>query len=408
MSQAATVGLVSEGAMMESRTAQPPGDLIAALGVGTAALLILGIQPVLLEALVKERWIAEPLIGPLAMCEVAGLTLGSAAGARAFQALDMRWGGGLLALLIGGVDLLSIAAGGGAALFAARALCGLLEGGLLGVTIAFATASRTPERINAAFLAVQTVPQAMLAFLLPAVLIPRFGIDAAFLALFGAAALALMAAPLLPARPRPLGAEIIAGGGAWPPPVVIAVAGVVLQSAGIGAAWNFSTQLGQELRLSPIILGVASSGSLIVQILAATIVAVWLWRLPAARSLLAGALAQAVLVAAWPAMRTGVGFVSTCWVFGALLLGLGPYQVALLIRLQPSRRAALLLTTLTFTGWALGPLIASAFVRPDRCGPAFLIAASFFVASALAYAAAAVWSGRPAFAGATKIGRLVG
>jgi hypothetical protein len=64
--------------------------IATAMWVGTAALMVLGIQPIFLAALVAEHRITDMVLGRLATVEVLAIAVGSAIGTAFFRTGGMR------------------------------------------------------------------------------------------------------------------------------------------------------------------------------------------------------------------------------------------------------------------------------------------------------------------------------
>jgi hypothetical protein len=97
----------------------------------------------------------------------------------------------------------------------------------------------------------------------------------------------------------------------------------------------------------------------------------------------------------FPFMPTGAWYVALACAFGVFLLALGPFQVAWLIRIEPTRRVALLITPITLVGWSIGPFIASFWVSARSSDPAFWVATGLFLAAGTAYGLALLLARRP-------------
>lgn len=364
-------------------------SIAAAMWLGTAALMVLGIQPILLAALVAENRISDAQLGRLATVEVLAIAAASAVGAALFKSGSMRLRAALLSALLGAVNLASCFAHDAPGLFVLRFLAGGFEGLLLGCTIVILTRTATPDRVNGIFLAFQTIPQALAALILPIYLTPRWGSSSGFVIL---GALALSGVLLTPLLPRPSsgsrGAPKEENGASewvWTGEVLCVLLAMTLQTAGIGACMEYLAQLATLHGFSAQIVGMATSGNLVVQVLGAFIVVAVAWRLPPSAALLAGTAAQAGIALAFPIMSTGGAYIFMACLFGLFLLALGPFQVAWLIRIEPTRRVALLITPITLVGWSLGPFVASFWVSPQSSDPAFRVAALLFVGAGSAY-----------------------
>jgi hypothetical protein len=69
-------------------------------------------------------------------------------------------------------------------------------------------------------------------------------------------------------------------------------------------------------------------------------------------------------------------------------LALSPYQVRLLIDMEPTRQAVTAATAITLFGLSAGPFVSSLGVRAGDVRGAFWIAAAMMLASAATFAAA--------------------
>jgi predicted MFS family arabinose efflux permease len=112
-----------------------PAHVASTLWLGSLGLLILGIQPVVLEPLVRFGRLGEASLGSAATIEILTIAIGSVIGARLLRPLPAR----VVAL----AGLLPFAAAnlamhwltGLSSLLAARALSGLAGGVLVGLAI---------------------------------------------------------------------------------------------------------------------------------------------------------------------------------------------------------------------------------------------------------------------------------
>jgi predicted MFS family arabinose efflux permease len=364
--------------------------IAAAMWIGSAALMVLGIQPILLAGLVGEHQITDTLLGRLATAEVLAIAGGSVIGTALFRTGGMRMKAAALSALLALANIACCFAHGAASFFLLRFAAGALEGLLLGCTIVILTRTRSPDRANGVFLAAQTIPQALAALLLPIYLAPRWGSNASFMILAG---LALAGVGLARFLPRPAAAKpdrAAPRGWVWTGEVVCVLVALTLQTAGIGAAMEYLAELATLHHFSPQTVGFATSGNLIFQVAGAFVVVGVAYRIPSAIALLTGVALQALLAMLFPLVPTGGSYVAVACLFGLFLLALGPFQVAWLVRIEPTRRVALLLTPITLVGWSLGPFVASYFVTPAQAEPAFWTAASLFVAAGAAYVSALV------------------
>ncbi|WP_156467159.1 MULTISPECIES: MFS transporter [unclassified Phenylobacterium] len=356
----------------------------ATMVVGTAALLVLGVQPILLGGLIETGRLTEAGLGRVAMIEVFALAIGAAIGPYLMNAGAMRLKVAATALLLAAVDLGLSAAPSSTAILALRGVAGLLEGLLIGAAVVVVTHARRPDRMNGLFLGITTAPQIALAYLLPALVIPRFGLNAGFALLAASAIAAACAAPFVVDRVE-VHPEAQAGGVAWSPALLLSLLGGLAQNAGIGAAWNYVERLGAQHGLAPSVIGAAIAGSLTLQFVGALLAAWLCWRLPARLILAVGALVQAGVVVAMLA-HSDAGYIAAVCLFGLCWLALQPFLISELIALDPSRRVAMVMTPVALAGLSLGPLVVSFAARPGDVRGSFVGAAVLLAAAGGFYA----------------------
>lgn len=368
--------------------------------IGTASLMILGIQPVLLGALTQEGRISEAALGRLATVEVLALAIGSAIGARVLRqgriALKVAVGCALLAVF----NVAIYIAHDPVMLFVTRGLAGLLEGFILGAAIVVITHSRSPDRLNGLFLALQTIPQAFLAYALPVSILPRVGADGGFAILAGLAAVAAFSAFVLTERHPPKPDGVATSGKVWTLPVIGILIGVTLQNAAIGGAWDYAERIAVQFHIPAGLVGTALSASLMFQVVGAFAVAWFAWRLPFRVVTILGPLCQGVVIVLIASAATSSVYFGATAAFGLFWLALNPFQVRLLIDMEPSRQAVMVGTAITLFGLSAGPFISSFGVEVGDVRGAFWISAVMMLFSSITFAVsmAAHYRAKPAAA----------
>src|SRR5271169_381160 len=122
-----------------------PAQIAAIVFVGTIGILIPGIQPIVLGALLTQRHITLSELGTTASVELLSMGLAAALGAALLPAQRLRaiGVGASLALALGNY-LTPFAAGG--SITGLRALTGAAGGVLIGVTACMIARSAAPER----------------------------------------------------------------------------------------------------------------------------------------------------------------------------------------------------------------------------------------------------------------------
>jgi len=182
----------------------------------------------------------------------------------------------------------------------------------------------------------------------------------------------------------------------WTAPIFVALASVGLQNAAIGGAWNYLPLLVDQHHFSPALAGVAVSGGLLFQVAGAFAVAAWGRRFDFRAALIVGSFCQAGVIGALALAAAPMVYVSFALLFGLFWLALSPFQVRLLIALDQTRSAALLLTAVTLVGLSVGPSVSALGVHGADVTGALWIAAAMMGAACALYSAASLR--RPALA----------
>ena len=363
-----------------------PSVIASGMAVGTVALMILGVQPVLLGALADAHRITDAELGPLATVEVLAIAAGSAFGPAWMRSGHMRGKAIALSLGLAVANMAIYLVSRGVMLDVLRGVTGLIEGVLMGATIVVTIEGRHPDRLNAIFLAVSTLPQAVMAFFLPIWIVPRFGVNGGFavlaiLSLLSAAAsLFLVEAGTAEAEGTPTPRTL------WSVPAVVALAAILLQNAAIGGAWDYVDRLASQHHFPPEMSGIAVSGGLVVQVLGALAAAAWGRRLSFRWTLIVGTFCQAGVIGWLALAATPLMYVLPALLFGLFWLAMSPFQVRLLIAIDPSRTVAMLVTAAALVGLSIGPSVSALGVSTGDVTGAFWIAAAMMLAALCLYA----------------------
>ena len=337
------------------------GHIPVCLAAGSIGLLVLGVEPILLGALTVEGRLSEGGVGPLAMCELTMIALGSLGGLRLLRFMQTQAvlaGGSILLVL---ANLLLVGRSGLPWLAMGRGMAGVGEGTLLALAGSAIATSVNPERLSAFFLAAQTILQLVVAQFMPSVLWRGSATDGALLILSLSGVASLMMVPWAPRRLRPPPPDPAGGGIPGNGIVLLATAGLYI--GGIIATWSylgvvlghFGYSSGQRGSLVALCLGS--------QVIGAFAVARWGEYLADRAVILAAAMIQPVLVAVL-ALAGAVAWVP--WVFvagyGFLWLFGQPFYTGMLISVDRRRRAVLYLPVSQLAGSALVPFMASIIV----------------------------------------------
>ncbi|WP_194273776.1 MULTISPECIES: hypothetical protein [Rhizobium] len=335
-----------------------PTTICGAIIIGTASLLSLGVLPILLGGLNDAGLLSKAGIGQAATLELFGLTLGATVGGYWMARGVMRLKTAATALGLVAVNVANAHAETTSAVLLDRAVAGLLAGLLFGAANAIIVRSKNPDRLTGILCGASVLPQIGLAYLFPVLLIPRFGVAAALYALAAGALIAALFAVTLIDKVSVLergertgirfSGTVMFFGGA-----------TVLQAAGLGAAWTYIERVATQHGLGPSVIGLAFSASLACQVAASWLSA---WLVPNAAkwpSLLMLVLAQAGFIALAILTDAPMAFIASICIFASASCALQAFQMAEIVRLDTTRRAAVLILPTILFGNGLGPLVAS-------------------------------------------------
>jgi hypothetical protein len=371
---------------------QPLAVISACMVVGTVALMILGVQPVLLGALAQAHRVTDAQLGPLATVEVLALAFGSAIGPSLLRSGAMRLKTGLLSLLLVAANLGIYAAHSVLMLDLLRGVAGLIEGLMMGATIVITIQNRQPDRLNAIFLALSALPQALMAYLLPVWIVPSYGANGGFvvlalLSLISAGSALFLVDSVPTPKPEATGAPV------WTVALFVALAAVALQNAAIGGAWDYMQLLADQHHFPPQMAGIAVSGGLMFQVGGAFAVAAWGPRFSFRAALIVGTLCQTVVIALLAVAGTPLMYVGPALTFGLFWLAMSPFQVRLLIDIDKTRSGALLLTAVSLVGLSIGPSVSALGVHEADVTGAFWIADALMAGACALYGVIALRRG---------------
>jgi len=388
---------------MPSPASLPPAatqaarPLAAALSIGAIALLILGVQPIVLGALVEQRLITLPGVGVVAMGEIIALGVGVAVADALLPVAWQRATAVLAALLAALLNLATVHALGDVAFVALRAAAGLAEGLLLWVATVSIVRAAAPDRITAVFMVVQALAQIALAATLALWVLPAAGWKGGFVAMAAASLLAAALAAALPA-PATLAPAACAASAAtatarlrWSAATLAPLLVAFLQMSAIGALWAYLEPLALRAGLDAHAAQLQTSWVLGMQIVGGLAAIYWVRRLSVTATLTLGSVALCLVAAAMYRVpgNAALGFAAVCVVFGFAWMFLMPFHVGLALRADAQGRVAVLIPAAQLIGSACGPLLASLLLHADDPAPVPLVGLGFALAAALL----ALWIG---------------
>lgn len=331
--------------------------LATSILIGSCALLVLGVQPVLLGAMVQEGRIAEAQVGNLVTIEMLAMVLGSLAGIGLLRRAGAQVVIGLAGLVLAAMNLAMTGQSGMAILASARAIAGLSEGVLVASALVAISRVTRVERASAIFLAVQTLLQAVVAAALPFLAMASSRTDTALVALAAAGAIAAASALSLPRQLRPAAPD--SERGALTPASLTALLGAGLFLGAIVSVWSYFGLWLIHYGYPPTFEGTAVSLCLVAQVVGALAAARFGERLPNRQTISVCALVGALLVALFFLGRDSAeAIIAVSVAFGFVWLFTLPFFAGWLIEIDPGRRAVLYLTAFQLGGAALLPSLA--------------------------------------------------
>ena len=364
------------------------------LAIGSIALLILGVQPVLLGPLVMEGRIAEADVGHLVTIEMLAMAAGSLAGTRALRTLSARYlaiaGGVVLAM----VDAAMTLHGSAILLLILRGVAGLAEGALLALPIVAGARAVQPERVAALFLVAQTLLQLAVAAVIPNLIYLGSRADAGFLILAGAAAIAALLGSLAPVCLRPAAPDETGGAISFRSAAALFSAATFL--GGIVVFWSYFGLWLTRHGHMPKVEGIAVAILLASQVAGAAIASRLNDRLQSRIVICAAALAEALLIGLL-FVKGGSEMVvyAVSAAFGFLWLFTLPSFTGLLISIDPRRRAALYLAASQLGGAALLPTLSGPLIGRMGVDGAGWFGIASFAATIVAVFLSRDWGNQP-------------
>jgi MFS family permease len=361
-----------------------PRQLAAALAVGTIAVLMIGVQPILLGELVDAKQVSLEGVGIVAMAEIVMVGLGVVLGDTLLPGARLRLITVVAALCAASLDALTLLAAGDGAMTGVRAAAGLAEGVLIWGTTGVVVRSASPARTGGVFFVAQTVAQALLGAVLANAVIPRWGWQGGFAALGAIALLPCALAFVQPARLAAL-APAAQSGFRWSLATLLPLGVVFLQLATLGSFWAYLEPLGKAAGFDARAAQTLIAGVLVMQVVGGSVATLAVRRMPVVPTLLACSALLAAITATVHQLPAGStrDFALACALFGFVWLFMLPFHIGLAFRADPSGRLAGLVPAAQLLGSAFGPLTASFIVEGESATAVPLLSAGFALGAAV-------------------------
>jgi MFS family permease len=367
---------------------RPTGWQIAAIVfVGTIGILIPGVQPIVLGALLTEQHITLSQLGHAASSELLCMGLAAALAAALLPPRRLRAIGIATGLILALGNWLTPLVTG-ETVTALRAVTGAAGGVLIWVTACMIARSATPDRWAGIYFTVQTLAQFIFAAIMTSWIEPRRAAQGDF-ALLAVAGLACAVASLaLPTAFRVLPKGEGAGAFVMPPPRgLAALASNFLLLMFIVSIWVYYDPIARQAGLPTQISDEAVSVSLGFQVLGGTVATLAAGRLKWYPVFLVCAAVDFIMVALLGSRPSALLFLFDAAVFGFIWMFILPFLVPMIIEADPSRRSAVSSSGVGLLGASLGPTIVGLIISPDETrGALWLGAGCLFLSLAIATA----------------------
>jgi hypothetical protein len=369
---------------------RPTGWQIAAIVfVGTIGILIPGVQPIVLGALLTEQHISLSQLGHAASAELLFMGLAAALAAALLPPRRLRAIGIAASLILALGNWLTPLVMG-ETVTALRAVTGAAGGVLIWVTACMIARSAAPERWAGIYLTVQTLAQFIFAATMASWIEPRWAAQGDFALLAAAGLVCAVVSLALPTAFRVLPKGEGGGTGSFvmpPPRGLAALASTFLLLMFIVSIWVYYDPIARQAGLSTQISDQAVSVSLGFQVLGGTVATLAAGRLKWYPVFLVCAAADLIMVALLGSRPSALLFLFDAAVFGFIWMFILPFLVSMIIEADPSRRSAVFFSGVGLLGASLGPTIVGLIISPDETrGALWFGAGCLFLSLAIATA----------------------
>jgi hypothetical protein len=349
-----------------------PLETASSIWPGVVATVGIPLAPLLLGALVHEGRLSLAQTGAAATTEMLGIAVVSAVAGLLLRPRRLRIIAISASTVVCIANLLTPTFSAGAIILL-RLVCGCCEGLLLWLTMGCLARAPLPARLTGLYVAAQSLVALVLASGLNAVVLPEHGAIGGYVALAGVAAVTAVVTLGMPSQYQ----EAARGDalGIPPPWGLVGLAIVFFLLAGLVGLWVY---------LGPIAARIGRAGSLGSAVTAAIgwkigggIAAAWLARrVTWALALLVGIAVLLLVTLSLLIPMTPAPFLAVISLLGFLWMFVSSYLMPMLISVDPTRRAALLLSGSGLIGGAFGPLMGSLVVGPAGAAGPLATAAS--------------------------------
>ncbi|WP_430292835.1 MFS transporter [Pseudomonas sp. B1-22] len=363
------VTIVSANDLVPTRT-----NVLSALAIACASVLIGGIYPVFIGALLSEGRLSLDKVGLFVMTELLALVVGIFI-ASLYVRLNRVRTASILASLAGLLtNLLCLTAPTELSIIALRGATGLSEGILVWIATAVVVRASNPTPYFAVSVFLQLLSQAAAAAALSVFTIPVYGSQSVFVALAALCGLSMLLSLLIPQA-----LESLPGNGShgfiWRPQHFKPLAIAFLQVAAISAFWAYLEPLGESVGYDAQGIRSLVSATLLVGVVGASLSMITVQRFRPGITVFVASLGMMIIGTAMFATHAGdlYRFAVLLCAYQITCIFIVPFQSTLAIDVDRTGRVATVIPMAQLFGQAMGPFIASLAVHSDPA-PALLTA----------------------------------
>lgn len=349
-------------------------NVLAALAIACASVLIGGIYPVFIGTLLSESRLSLDKVGLFVMTELLALVVGIFI-ASLYVKLNRVRTASILASLAGLLtNLLCLAAPTEFSIIALRGATGISEGILVWIATAVVVRASNPTPYFAVSIFLQLVSQAATAATLSIITIPVYGSQSVFVTLAALCGLSMLLSLLIP---RALASPTGNGnrGFIWRLQHFRPLAIAFLQIAAISAFWAYLEPLGESLGYDAQGIRSLVSATLLVGVMGASLSMLTVQRFRSGITVFFASLGMMIIGTAMLATHAGelYRFAILLCAYQIICTFIVPFQSTLAIDVDRTGRVATAIPMAQLFGQAMGPFIASLAVH-NAPAPALLTA----------------------------------
>jgi hypothetical protein len=363
-------------------TAPSSLQIVAILLVGTVGMLICGVQPVLLGAMVVEHRLTSAGLGWATTAEFLTLGIGIIIAGWLCKPRNLRFYAVAAALVTGIADL-AVQSESGAMILINRAVSGGGEAILVWIAGCMIARSATPARWAGVFLTLQGISQLAFAALMPLTLMASHGANGGFSGMAITALLAVLAAPFLPSAMADLPAsersraEVLRS----PSSIMVLICVFLISAFSIGL-FAYIAPISIQAKLSSSQLGFVVS-VILGSSIAGSGVAALVPKLPYYPIFAVCLVVNAITLAILWALPSFPVFLLVATVFGFSWLFFLPFQLPMAIEADPTRQIAVVLGGAQLLGAGAGPFLCSFFVTDSEARGSLIVVGLCFLTAFL-------------------------